>query len=934
MLHCNHSWLHAVWLTGALVLAGCGRTADVDALAKAAAGHAAAGKLQEAVVEYKSAIMEAPDRSDLRVALARLYVEAGSGLEALKELNKAVEARHFEEELPVLLGRAHLLAQKYDAVLDGKPEQAVQPLLAGRSLPPATLALLQVVRGHAHWALGEFDAADKAFDEALALDGALAEALAGKGLVRQAKGDSKGARTWYDKALAQDPKSTLAWSNIAVLEQRADNLGAAEAAYKQAIASHRNHADDLFGLMLVHLKMSKLNEAEKDFEQYKRISSRKHLVAYGQGLLEFHRKKYNEANEKFTEALAKAPEFIPALTYSGLASYLLGKYEQAQSLLSRVHEKEPGSVQVMRALALTRVKLNDFAGARALATQVLEAVPDDKQSLNILTLAAIQSGDQADGLEALERASKADSDAAPAARMGMGMKLLSDGQFDEGFAEIEKSNELAPTGALTYGVMAFGYQQRGEFDKAKEVAREAQRELPTNPLGWNLEGGIALAQKDMAAAKAMFAKALEVAPKDTSAAHNLASIALAEGDVKTARSIYEETLKRVPGHQRTLLKLAALDESAGDLTGARERYERAGQSNPKNPEAKLELARFHFRNGNLDEARKLLEPLVKDNPESTEVVAILAELLNAQKQHQQALSLLKAAIVRFPKVPILRFEAGVAQAALGAIADAENSFMDVLRLGTNAEPLQVSTIRYLTQLKSFDAAAAALEGFRKLHGNSVNARLLEGALWQAQGKLPEAGKSFESILAERPTHREATLLTARVDAQRGRYAESTERLEKWVAKYPWDTQAVFQLANVYSDGHDPQRAIKRYQEVLRADPNHALAHNNLAWLLKDTQLQEALQHAEAAARLLPESGEVLDTLGLLQNAVGDFEKSNATLTKASRLSPDNLEIKLHLSEAQLAVGDHDAARRNLQQIVRTDEKSPIADVARERLKQW
>ncbi len=914
-----------------LARVGCTPGVDVAATAKSAAAYAAAGKLKDAVLEYKSAIVAAPDRADLRVAIARVYLEAGSGLEAEKELKKAIERNQYEDDLPVLLAKAFLLSQKFEAVTKGEPLKAVEAVLAGRSLPPKILAQLSSAEGHAWWSLADYDVADKSFDEALAQDGDLAEALAGKGLVRLAKNDAASAREWFDKALAKDPKSAIAWRNIAALEKRAGNLGAAEQAFGHAIASHFNHADDLFGLMLVHLQMRKAEEASKDLERYKKLSSRKHLVAYGRGLLEFNNGKLSEANARFTEALAVAPEFVPALTYSGLTNYLLKNFEQAQAQLSRVNTLQPGSIEVMRALALSMLNLGDYNGAREFAEQVLDAAPDDVQSINVISLAAARSGDHEAGLEAFKRAAQADADA-PGARRRLGVGLLSDGQFEQGFAELEKANQLAPDNGMTYGVMVFGHMQRGEFDKAKEAATRAQNELPENPLGWNLAGGIALAQKDLALAKKHFAKALEIAPADVSAAHNLASIALSEGDLKAARGYYEQALAQTPEHQRTVLKLAELDEAEGDRAAALQRLEKAVQARPQAPEAKFALARLHFKMGKFDEARKLLEPLVEAHPENTEVIAVLAELLMAQQQPDQALKLLDERIVKFPDVPILRFEAGVAHAALGAIPEAERAFAEVLRVGTKAEALQVDTIRYLIQLKSTKTASVAVDAFRKLHGDVVNTRLLEGMLRMAEGSLDDATKSLESIVSEQPQHREANLLLARAAAQRGQVAESAGRLEKWVEKYPGDTQAIFQLANVYSQSEDTQRAILRYQQVLKAEPNHALAHNNLAWLLKDSNPQDALVHAEAAARLLPGSAAVLDTLGVMLNAVGEDERAVATLTKASRLAPTNNEIKLHLSEAQMSVGDLAAAKQTLAAIVDSGDKSAIAETARKRLK--
>jgi len=73
---------------------------------------------------------------------------------------------------------------------------------------------------------------------------------------------------------------------------------------------------------------------------------------------------------------------------------------------------------------------------------------------------------------------------------------------------------------------------------------------------------------------------------------------------------------------------------------------------------------------------------------------------------------------------------------------------------------------------------------------------------------------------------------------------------------------------------------KRYESIVAADPNHTIAWNNLASCHLDLKDQRALHAAEAAHRLKPEDGTILDTLGVVQLRYGRADMAVQTLKKA------------------------------------------------------
>ena len=922
------STLRGSALAALLGLAACGEQVDVETAAANAAAAFRDGDVAQAVVQYKFAIAGAPKRGDLRAALARVYAEAGDGASAEKEVLRAVRNGYDDESLPVVLARAYLVAGKNQAIIDGKSLNLAGGGRKLADLPANIQATLLSYRGHAHWALRDFAAADARYDAALAVQADFPEALAGKGLVAIANNEFADARRWLNQALAKDPQSPIALSNLGALEQYEGNLDAAEAAYSKAIAARINNADDLFARFHVRLRNNDLDGAEADLLAFDAVNSRAHLSAYAKGLLAFRHGEHDAAMDAFTEALSVRPNYLPALTYAGITNYLRGHLEQALSQLEIAHEASPAAVNVIRAIADIRLRLNDPAGARAAAETLLALDPSDKRGLTILSSAAMAMGDRETGIQLMQQLAANAPESAPT-QMRYGLSLLNDGQFEAGFAELERANQNAPESPMVYGVLTFGHLAQNNFDEAMAAAAEARDKFPDNPLGNNLLGGVYLAQNDLANAKEAFTQAIVVRPGDPSALHNLASMAVAEGQRDKARDYYKAVLKENPEHTRSLLKLAAMDMQDGKPKAARKRLKRAVKNDPDDPNATLALARAQLHAGEVDEALAALGTLQARHPENTEVPALMANIHLDTNDPAAARAVLEPAIERHPKSALLHNVMGKALALSGDRVGAERAYANVLRFGTRSPVLQVDTIRSLIQLGSFTIAEKALEGLQKLHGDTLEHEMLSGMLAMNRGETTPAITWLEKARGRQAEHRESNLLLARAHSRAGDVAASTAILSSWLDKFPGDTQARFQLANVLSQGDDRAKAIGMYEQVIAAEPDHALALNNLAWMLRSDDRAKALEYANRAAELQPRSGQILDTVGVLLSDGGEWESAFETLVRASKAAPQNNQIKLHLSRAYLQIGSRDEAYNVLREIVDSGEDSATVDQAKQ-----
>jgi Flp pilus assembly protein TadD len=104
--------------------------------------------------------------------------------------------------------------------------------------------------------------------------------------------------------------------------------------------------------------------------------------------------------------------------------------------------------------------------------------------------------------------------------------------------------------------------------------------------------------------------------------------------------------------------------------------------------------------------------------------------------------------------------------------------------------------------------------------------------------------------------------------------------------------------------------------------------NNLAWLYSERDDPRALETAERAHAVAPESGEVADTLGWLLVRKGEMTRAIPLLREAVHRAPGVAEIRYHLAVALARSGEADEARDLLRGLEAQGEDFPSRVQAR------
>jgi tetratricopeptide (TPR) repeat protein len=180
------------------------------------------------------------------------------------------------------------------------------------------------------------------------------------------------------------------------------------------------------------------------------------------------------------------------------------------------------------------------------------------------------------------------------------------------------------------------------------------------------------------------------------------------------------------------------------------------------------------------------------------------------------------------------------------------------------------------------------------------------------GALDAAVDAYQRALGGRPDFSRAMNNMVVALAKAGRGADAVRRAETWLAARPTDADRLFTVGLAQSE-QDVEAAMRTLREVIARRPDHALAHYNLALLLKRVDRDDEAIVAARRATAIDARPEAHLALGSLHLQQGDFVRAIAALEAALAADRRNVEAWVMLGTVHRARGDltraADALRR-------------------------
>jgi len=186
------------------------------------------------------------------------------------------------------------------------------------------------------------------------------------------------------------------------------------------------------------------------------------------------------------------------------------------------------------------------------------------------------------------------------------------------------------------------------------------------------------------------------------------------------------------------------------------------------------------------------------------------------------------------------------------------------------------------------------------------------------GQVDDAEKLLNRAIEADPGALEAYSNLGQVYLQQHRIEDARHEFELRAARESRPVASLTMVALIFQMQNRTDDARRVFEQVLALDPKASVAANNLAWIYAENggNLDVALQLAQTAYSVLPDSAETSDTLGWVYLKKEIYGPSITTLRRAVELAPKNSQFQYHLGLAYARSGDKDRAKLTLQTALR------------------
>ncbi|MCS0613542.1 PEP-CTERM system TPR-repeat protein PrsT [Massilia kyonggiensis] len=902
--------LLAVFLTA--TLPACNQKSAVEQRAEAAQLRAK-GEFRGALIVLKNALDADPRSTDTRYQLAQVYLDLGDSTTAVKEARQALDRGYARG--PALAALAAAL------VMEGQHQKALDETAGGPDDPG-----LSIARGDAYLALRRNDEARAVYEHVLAKRADDPAALVGLGRLAMVEGHADSAHGYADRVLARDPRNVDALMFKADLVRAGERPEDALALYDRVLAvspQHRTaHVEKAY--LAIGLRKPQMAQAELDLAAKGAPGSL--LVAYTQALLHYTTDKPDAARDVLYKVLKAVPDHMPSVLLAGAVDLKLGSNYQAEQHFRRYLERNPANVYARKMLAQALIGSGHGDEARTVLEPVLDARQADAEVLALAADASLKAHRYDQAADLFARASALDG-ASATLRTGLGLARLGAGATDDAVRDLQAATALDRNSPEAVEALVQANLRLGRRDAALDAALALERVQPDKPLAHALKGQVLAAQGKADAARASFARALQLDPGYYRAAASLSQLALDAGQPAQARQVLVDFLAKNRKSVAAMDGLATLAERRHDSAEVTRWLEQAAAVDPHAIGPGVDLCAHYLRTEQTDKALELARRLQVNHPENPDLLDLRGKAELARGDLPAALESYKQLAQALPRSAPALMQVAALRLVMNNTTQAEEDLKSVLAIQPDFPSAQLELAALYVRKGSHDLALMVADHMQKQHPQGAAGYQLQGDILMAKRQPAAALAAFERASALHATNE----LAIKIDnalRQAGRAADADSRLAKWLAAHPDDVRVLAYRAQTWMGANDFKRAAAQLEDVLKRQPGNPVALNNLALCYQALGDARAQPTAEAALKGAPKRPDVMDTLAWILVGKGDAARAVTLLREAQALAPKARDIRYHLAAALAASGDKAGARKELDGLFAGDMRFAQADEAR------
>ena len=698
-------------------------------------------KYNEAVIEYKNALVRDAKFAEARYKLAQTYDRLGDSLNAEREYVNAADLMPDDPEVQV---RAGLFLAAAGRIEEAKA-RALKALAKDPKHLEAHMLLAQAIAG-----LRDIDGAITEIENAIRMAPGDERSYVQLGAFRLRQGQIAEAEKAYQEAVTLDPKSIYAVVGFAKFYLAMGRMKEAEEWVKKAVALSPDDFNANRTLAVIYLSTNRVAEAEAPLKVVSKVS----LIGTPRLVLAdyyFLAKRNTEARQVL-ESFKDDPALYSAVrTRLSALEMAEGHADVAKTYVDEALKKNPADAQAALLKAQYLVKENQLNEARDLLKTAVAQEPRLAAAHYWLAVVSRSLGDTSTARAEFAEAQRlAPSDVNP--KVQLAEMDLAEGKFDAAMAAANDAVSTQPNSLQARVIRVDALMAQRKLPAARQEATALLAAFPKLPVLALQLGRICMMQRDFAAAGEAFQRAFQSSNGDVTSAGALIEAKIAAGKVAEARSFAEEQVAKSPT-QAVLRIYAAHAYKAGRETAKTEAALReALRIDPANLAAYVELTQLYVNESRLDDARTQLEAIVTRNPkESIWARTLIAMSLHVQDRKTDAKKRYEEILQQDP-------QAAIAANNLATLLTEENQNPDrALDLAQTAKrglpnSPEVNDTLGMAYLKKglTTLAVSAFEFSVQKDGANPEYRSHLGLAYAAAGQKDKARASLEKALSLNP----------------------------------------------------------------------------------------------------------------------------------------------------------------------------------------
>lgn len=517
--------------------------------------------------------------------------------------------------------------------------------------------------------------------------------------------------------------------------------------------------------------------------------------------------------------------------------------------------------------------------------------------------------------------------------------LLRDWPNAERFArELNREKPGTPEILLFLGNI---YTKMGDYNRAIQAFQESLELDDENTEAYNNIGIVYRLEENLPAAVGALERARELAPERADIWYNLANVHKQMDEPEVAETYYRKAIELDPGLTRAYNNLGTLYQKEGKQQEAEEFYRRGISQDQNNPLLQYNLGISYQEQQRIDDAISAFRQALKSRPNWVDSLNNLGILLEQKGEYEEAARIIGSALKIEADNPKLNNNMGVVLSAQGR----HNEAVGYLRRAVEENPrysrasLNLGT--ELEELGEYDDAWDHLLKLKAEAPSDLEIREKIARLALKSGKMRQAKEEIRFILDHNPNAGFAYSLLGKIHLAAGDRKRAVQAYAKAISLDRDDLETSLNLALLYKEMKEHERAIAQASDILSRKPDHYSAQLLLGKLYLYRNLYtEALALLEPLYERYPYDEELLETLIRAHKGAGNREKAlrfteelvHLQSERDGTLDLEKLEQTLHIYEEAIEAYAEEHERvweENLKRLTDRDEAEPEAEEIKE-----